>query len=194
MDRPIDPRVARSRAAVLDAAAGLVAESGLGGLTVQAVVERSGVARSTIYRQWDTVEALAGDALRALVGGVTTGDRELPPAGDLGDELAALLSPLLEGGRARIGLLPALLAEADRSDALPDLRGEVATALLAPIERLVARAVADGRVPGHVDPHEAAELVLGTLVVRLFLADAAVDRADVERLAGLVAGLPPGRG
>jgi TetR/AcrR family transcriptional regulator, regulator of autoinduction and epiphytic fitness len=45
-----DPRVERSRTAVLDAAAGLLLEGGVPALTVEAVVERSGVARSTIYR------------------------------------------------------------------------------------------------------------------------------------------------
>lgn len=187
----LDPRVARTRAAVLAAATELVAETGLGGLTVEAVVRRSGVARSTIYRQWDSVEALAADALRALVGGQP--DRPLPVAGDLGDELVELLGPLLATAldqRPRIGLLPALLAEADRSLSLPDLRGEVVDVLLTPVERVVARAVGDGRLPDHVDAREAAEHVLGTLVVRRFLVDRPVDEADLHRLARVVEALP----
>lgn len=193
MSSEVDPRVTRSREAVLRAATSLVAETGLVGLTVEAVVQRSGVARSTIYRQWDSVEALAADALRALVG-AAAGTRELPPRGELGDELAALLGPLLTAGPdepGRIGLLPALLAEADRDPALPDIRADVVDALLRPIEDVVARAVDDGRLPAHVDPREAAEHALGALVVRLFLAGEVVGEADVRRIAAVVAALPP---
>jgi AcrR family transcriptional regulator len=48
----MDPRVAQTRRDVLDAALELVAERGFEGATIERVAERSGVARSTIYRRW----------------------------------------------------------------------------------------------------------------------------------------------
>ena len=92
MTERIDPRVARSRAAVLEAAAALVTTSGLAGLTVEAVVQRSGVARSTIY---DRVKA--GELTRLPGGKIDTaellrvfGELHGPPeSGDDGDVAAA---------------------------------------------------------------------------------------------------------
>jgi AcrR family transcriptional regulator len=49
-----DPRVARTRAAVLEAATELLVEGGPNALTVDAIVARSGVAKSTIYRHWES--------------------------------------------------------------------------------------------------------------------------------------------
>ena len=51
-DLRADPRVARSRTAVLDAATHLLVTGGPAAVTVDAVVAESGVAKSTIYRHW----------------------------------------------------------------------------------------------------------------------------------------------
>ena len=50
----VDARVARSRAAVLRAATDLLVEGGPSAVTIDAVVARSGVAKSTIYRHWQS--------------------------------------------------------------------------------------------------------------------------------------------
>lgn len=61
-----DPRVSRSRQAVLEAAVDVLAEHGYGAFTIDAVFRRSGVARSTIYRLWGDRASLIGDALDML--------------------------------------------------------------------------------------------------------------------------------
>jgi AcrR family transcriptional regulator len=60
---PGDPRVVRSRAAVLDAALGLLCEGGYAAVTIDGVARRSGVARTTIYRHWSSVAELIIDAV-----------------------------------------------------------------------------------------------------------------------------------
>jgi AcrR family transcriptional regulator len=62
----VDPRVARSRRTVLEAAVAVLAESGYGAFTIDAVARRSGVARSTIYRLWPGRAELIDDALNTL--------------------------------------------------------------------------------------------------------------------------------
>lgn len=52
MSQVLDPRVERTRQVVVAAASDLLAEAGIAGTTIDAVAERSGVARSTIYRNW----------------------------------------------------------------------------------------------------------------------------------------------
>ncbi|MDQ2852785.1 MAG: TetR/AcrR family transcriptional regulator, partial [Actinomycetota bacterium] len=58
----IDPRVALSRERVLSATLELLTESGLGGLTIEEVSKRSGVAKTTIYRQWTNRNSIIIDA------------------------------------------------------------------------------------------------------------------------------------
>src|SRR5262249_44997879 len=59
-----DPRVERSKEAILQATRELLAENGdVGSLTVEAVAARSGVAKTTIYRRWRDKWELALDAV-----------------------------------------------------------------------------------------------------------------------------------
>jgi len=59
----MDPRVARTHEAVMEAARVLLLEGGPGALTVDGVVARSGVAKSTVYRHWATRDELVLDVL-----------------------------------------------------------------------------------------------------------------------------------
>ena len=56
-------RSARIRQAVLDAAFAELGEKGYGGLSIEAVALRSGVAKTTVYRRWPTRDELVADAL-----------------------------------------------------------------------------------------------------------------------------------
>src|SRR5215475_14064822 len=61
-----DARVQRSKKPVLAAAHELLSQPGLGGVSVDAVSERSGVAKTTIYRHWRSRTALLLDACSKL--------------------------------------------------------------------------------------------------------------------------------
>ena len=54
---------ARSEDAILRAALDLMAEHGVGGLTVDAVAARAGVGKQTIYRHWGSRARLVHDAI-----------------------------------------------------------------------------------------------------------------------------------
>lgn len=62
-----DPRVARSRAKMLAAATELLVESGPRTVTADAVCDRSGVAKSTLYRHWSSINELLLDVMRCNV-------------------------------------------------------------------------------------------------------------------------------
>lgn len=53
-------------AAVHDAAIAEVAEAGIGGLTMEGIAERSGTAKTSLYRRWTTPQAILLDALYRL--------------------------------------------------------------------------------------------------------------------------------
>jgi len=57
-----DPRSIRTRSKVMDAAWSLLNEVGFDGVTVDRVCDRSGVARSTLYRHWRSMPELLRDA------------------------------------------------------------------------------------------------------------------------------------
>lgn len=69
---PPDPRIAKTRKRVLDAAWELLTEVGFDGVTVELVSTRSGVARSTLYRHWDTKSEILRDAFSGRGGATAT--------------------------------------------------------------------------------------------------------------------------
>lgn len=58
-----DPRVVRTRHAVLTAALDIAAKEGFADATVEAIAAESGVSKSTIYRHWPNIESIFLDAL-----------------------------------------------------------------------------------------------------------------------------------
>src|SRR5512132_695784 len=67
--RPRRPggRSARVRAAVLRATIAELLRTGYAGLSVEAVADRAGVHKTTVYRRWGTLQQLVTDALLAHV-------------------------------------------------------------------------------------------------------------------------------
>ena len=82
----VDPRIERSRCAVLEATVALLAESGYGAVTIEAVAARSGVAKSTIYRHWPGRVELIHDAFLELKPPVV-----VPSDGDVREQVIAVL-------------------------------------------------------------------------------------------------------
>src|SRR5262249_61457294 len=83
------PRKERSKQAILDATRELLADDGgVGSLTVEAVAARSGVAKTTIYRQWRDKWGLALDAVMI---DMLPGFRAPGDVGDTRKELVLLI-------------------------------------------------------------------------------------------------------
>lgn len=83
-----NPRVTRTRMRALEATLELAGDSGLHACTFEAVSERSGIARSTLYRHWSNPSELVMDALKSQVI-----ERVAPDTGSLRDDM---LSSMLE--------------------------------------------------------------------------------------------------
>src|SRR5207244_2772748 len=146
--------------AILDAALSLFSEVGLGGLTMSAVVDRSGVGRATLYRRYPTREALLSAALAQLKGRepfALSGDIEADIA--TGTEWAAAV--LAEPPFQRF--LPLYVAEALRS---PEA-ARSATARVAPNHAGMAReyreTAATAGLRTDIDPAPVSDIVHGTI-------------------------------
>ncbi len=158
-----DPRVARSRAAVLAAAADLVAEAGVPALTIEAVAARSGVAKTTIYRHWPSRAALVVDAVHGMGCGM-----DAPATGVLRDDLVALLGRLAAELRDSpwAAALAGLADAAQRDPEMATLQREVIRRSARGLDAVLDAAAARGDLPAPVDRSRAAMLLAGPLFFR----------------------------
>ena len=62
-----DPRIAQTKARVVEATAELLVQRGFANTSIEGVAAASGVAKSTIYRHWSSRESLCIDAYRSVV-------------------------------------------------------------------------------------------------------------------------------
>jgi AcrR family transcriptional regulator len=96
-----DPRPARSRARLLDAAAALLRSGGPSAVTIDAVTRSANVARATLYRHFSSANELMGAAFMNLLQ-----PAPMPPTdGPLRDRLLAVV----EGWSESIAEVPATL-------------------------------------------------------------------------------------
>jgi AcrR family transcriptional regulator len=86
------PRSETARRAILDAARELLAENGYDALTIQAIAERSGTGRQTIYRWWSSKPLIIADLL--LAGELDVPSEPVPDTGSLGADLTAWLEAI----------------------------------------------------------------------------------------------------
>jgi AcrR family transcriptional regulator len=82
-----DPRPARSRARLLDAAAALLRSGGPSAVTIDAVTRSANVARATLYRHFSSANELMGAAFMNLLQPAPMP----PPEGTLRDRLIAVV-------------------------------------------------------------------------------------------------------
>jgi AcrR family transcriptional regulator len=84
-------RTERTRIAVLQATLDELAERGFAALTVEAVADRSGVHKTTVYRRWGNAEGLVAEALALCA----EQDWQAPDTGSLEGDLAGLTAELV---------------------------------------------------------------------------------------------------
>jgi AcrR family transcriptional regulator len=158
------PRQAAARTAIVDATLELLAERGFQATTMDAIAERGGVSKNTIYRRWSSKEMLIADALREL-----TAQAEVAAEGDVHAlllehvrDVARLLDDPLVGR-----LLPGLLGELQRNPAFAEAYAErVVRPRRQAIIELLERAIDDGELRADTRPDEIADLLIGPLILR----------------------------
>jgi AcrR family transcriptional regulator len=183
-------RTQRTRDAVVRAAVALLLEAGTSALTVEAVVQRSGVARSTIYRHWPTRTEMVAAAFAELMPELVAPE----VTGDLSHQLEALLCPLADqiGTEEFAALVPSLLAGAARDPELAPFHAEFVSRQREPVRGVLRRAVEEGAL-GEVDLDEAVSQLVGPLLFQRVILDESVGPGFARRLiADFLAAHPPG--
>jgi AcrR family transcriptional regulator len=176
-DEEADPRVMRSRAKLLAAATELLIEAGPQAVTVDAVAERSGVAKSTMYRHWPSRNELLLAVMRAHHPIISLPDLHAGFEPALRALLAEVADAFSEPEWASI--LPALIALQHHRPELTELLAEDRRAQLSVLEAVLEAGRAEGRVPSGIDLQTSADLLIGPL----FLATLRGERGRLHTLA-----------
>ncbi|WP_114950939.1 TetR/AcrR family transcriptional regulator [Sphingosinicella terrae] len=182
MDRRIERTIAKAREAALD----VLADRGFAAFTMEAVGERSGIAKSTLYRHWPDRMALLADALETL--NVQPKPREPIGEGAFRDRVIALvghLASVFEGSRvARV--MPALVDAATHHPEVRDFLHAYSAARRRTLVDLLARGVASGELAADLDPDLAALALSSPVFYCRFLTPAPFPAAHVSQLVDLV--------
>jgi AcrR family transcriptional regulator len=182
-----DERVRRSKAAVLAATYELLTETGLGGVSIDAVSRRSRVAKTTIYRHWPTRSALLLDACSKL-----GSKREAPDTGSLKGDMSVLAANL--AGRLRTArwaaVLPSIIDAAERDPELAELHARLHADLMAAFRAVVERAQRKGELARGRDPSAVVAGIVGPLFYRRWFSREALDEAFVTGVVESAVGRP----
>jgi len=175
----LDPRVARSRAAVIEAALELLGDAGYGGTSIDAISRRSGVARTTIYRHWRSLAEIVHEAAMT-----TVGVKAVPDTGDARADLRAhlgeLAAKLNSGAWGR--MLPVLVDAAFRDEEILELQRRSTAERKAAAMAIAARGVELGQIRDDVDLVLCGEMLVGPIFTRHLVTHLPITEAFLDDL------------
>jgi AcrR family transcriptional regulator len=188
------PRSERAQKAILAAAIELLLEHGLHAMSMDAVAERAGVSKATIYRWWPSKELLALDAL-ATEWQVTAPDATRD-TGSLRGDLLARLRPWLRQlrdkpyGRVVAGLVATAQADAEFAELYLERFVRPRREAMRPV---LLRAVERGEIPTNTDLEIALDLIYGPIYHRMLHGHAPLDERFARNVVDtIIAGIAPG--
>ena len=156
-----NPRTIRVRELILNAAIDLLLDGGAGDVTATRIAEQTGVARTTVYRQWPDQASLLLATIDALVAphAPTTTTGELPD--DLTTVLTSLRTRLVT--REVRPVFAALVDHASRDEAFVAVQRRFVEGMVRPTMEVLADARERGDLPLTVDCSTAASVLTGPL-------------------------------
>jgi AcrR family transcriptional regulator len=170
------------RTAVLAATVAELAESGYAALTVEAVAQRAGVHKTTVYRRWRDRETLVVDALT----GHAAAETPIPDTGTIETDLRELARTLVgrlnaaADGGAGLGVLT---SDASRIPEIAQVKRDFFADRVRHAEPLIRRAVRRGELPGDTDPAEFVKAMLAPILLRVLITAEPVDETTADRAA-----------
>ena len=179
---PGRPRRPDVEARVLGAVLELLAERGVDGTTTGAVVERSGVARATVYLRWPNHHVLIAAAVRSAMG-----RRVIEPSGDVEKDLrrgAEQMRAILASPGFR-GILPAVMAGLTEPG-----DDRLSFDAIAPGRAAIAREFRELGEQQGFDPGASGDVVVDLLIgqplIHYLVTGEVPSRAAVEQAVGIV--------
>ncbi len=170
MSDTLDPRVARSRRVIGEAAIAEMADVGYGALTVEGIAKRAGVSKATIYRQWPGKLEIIESALDQVKAQMTY-DLDAPPRRRLGQLLSWLAGYLDDADELAAACLPAMVSAAQYDPAVREFHHRFGASRRQVVIDMIAEGQQLGQIDAGLDPSLTAELLVGPIFYRRLMTD-----------------------
>ena len=170
---------------VLAATQASIIEEGFGATTIDGIARRSGVARTTVYRHWESLNELLIEAVGCLDAPV-----DVAETGCVRDDCLALLGQLAHALRTSNWgrILPAMIEAGSRDRDVHRHQAQLVRRRRAPLHRVLERARGSGELAGDVAVALLAEQLAGPVFYRHLISHEAIDSAYLEALVDAVLG------
>lgn len=181
----LDPRIARSRQVIVQAALEELGEVGYGAFAIESVAARAGVGKSTIYRHWPDKLSLIAGAFRSL-------HEELAPDITSGSPRERIVRALQHVAELLVdsmfsACIPALIDAAERDGELRKFHHRFQREARKPLVALIRQGASAGDF-ADCDPELAASALLGALFFRRLMTRTPFDPERVPELVEAVLG------
>jgi AcrR family transcriptional regulator len=162
----LDPRAARSQQRAITSALDLIREVGVGRTSMEAIAARSGVAKTTLYRQFDDLETLLFAAFESL-----KREQTIPVEHGVVVDVERWLQQFAVAlySDEFSPLIPAMIEVAERTDRGRELAVQFALRRRQSMQLRLQHAVEDGELPPDVDVDTVVSLLMGPLFYRRFV-------------------------
>jgi AcrR family transcriptional regulator len=190
---PGRPRSERAHRAILQAANELLESGGFASVTVEAIAERAGVSKATIYRWWPNRAAVVMDGFLSTV----SSEVPFPHTGHAREDIRIHMRRLAEAFSGKMGrTVAALIAEGQTDPELAEaLRSRWLSVRRAEAKEILELGIERGELRDDIDPEVAVDVLYGPIYYRMLVSHAPLEGDFADALAdhifsGLVAGDP----
>jgi AcrR family transcriptional regulator len=177
--RSDDPRVERTRAAVIAAASDLLVADGPGAITHANVAQVANVSRTTVYNHWPTREDLLRAAIDS-VGRVTPDERELvgPIRADLGILCEHLVADLIDDQRAP--MIANMMERSLHDPTIVTVRNEFLDRFEQAFRVAIDGAIERGELRRDIDLRRSIASIVGSFLFARFMASSGFDQSYAD--------------
>jgi AcrR family transcriptional regulator len=178
---PGRPRSERARRAILQAANELLESEGFAAVTVEAIAERAGVSKATIYRWWPNRAAVVMDGFLSIV----SSEVPFPHTGHAREDIRIHMRRLAEAFSGKIGrTVAALIAEGQADPELAEaLRSRWLSVRRAEAREILELGIGRGELRVDLDPEVAVDVLYGPIYYRMLVGHAPLDDDFADALA-----------
>ena len=178
---PGRPRSERATRAIVQAANELLESEGFAAVTVEAIAERAGVSKATVYRWWPHRAAVVMDGFLSTV----SSEVPFPHTGHAREDIRIHMRRLAEAFSGKIGrTVAALIAEGQTDPELAEaLRSRWLSVRRAEAREILELGIERGELREDLDLEVAVDVLYGPIYYRMLVGHAALDEDFADALA-----------